>query len=198
MATYPLIHQPNISYSDHLLINDYVSDVTTGIEKNAVEIAERNIQYAERQFEKLEENIDFLADIVAESAVLLHKDFRKLNNTVSIGFSEVKDGIAGLQSQFDIGMGKVLAQFELMRNEIKESFDEVIKLLENKRKAKANEHFRDAIEYYTDGCRFSDKPKWMESALRHLLASVEEFDRNPLAHLLIGHIYHYQKDFQNF
>ncbi len=209
MATYPLTMKPSIPYNDHLLLNEYVSDITTGIEKtassmhqgieeSAAVIAEGNMHSAELLSETLDINFDFLAETVAKSTTILHKDVQQLNGTVSLGLSEVKYGIAGLQSRFDIGMGKSLAQFELMRNEIQDSFNEVIKLLENKRKSQANEHFGDAIDYYNDGCRFPDKPKWMENALNHLLASVKEYDRNPLAHFLIGHIYHYEKSHQNF
>lgn len=227
MATYPLILKPRFSYEDHLMYNQYVADIDKGLMRATAEIVKgqalsslavaetlnRNAAYLagtitgntealSQNIQNLTKTVDYglenLADAINTSANMLSKDIQNLTEIVTYGLDRVADGIADLRADFDIAMGKVINQFEMQRTEMRSGFESIIKILENRRKVEAQEHFRDALEFYRDGCRFSDKPQWFDDALKHFLAAVEQYERNPLAHLHIAHIYHYQKAHQNF
>ena len=198
MATYPLILKPSFSYEDHLMHNQYVADINKGLARAASEIVKGQAYSAMAVAETMNRNADFLAKTITGSAEMISQDVQDLTRTVEYGLDQVADGIAGLRADFDIAMGQVISQFEMMRAEMRAGFDRMIDILENRRKTEAQEHFRDALEFYRDGSRITDKPQWFDDALKHFLASVEQYERNPLAHLLIGHIYHYQKQDRDF
>lgn len=198
MAIYPLLAQPSFSYADHLMYNQYVGDINRGLErildKNTSKVIESYSASSQILSETNEKNSAVLESITSE----LSDNIIELTNIVEYGLEQVASGINSLRADFDIAMGKVLLQFEMLRNEFRSGYSHIINILENRRKVEAREHFQDALEFYRDGCRFLDKPQWFNDALNHFLASVEIYERNPLAHLHIAHIYHYQRDFQDF
>lgn len=198
MATYPLIFRPSFSYEDHLMHNQYVADINKGLARASSEIIKGQALSTLAVAETMNRNADFLAKTITGGAEMVSLDIQNLTQAVEYGLDQVTDGIAGLRADFDIAMGQVISQFEMMRSEMRDGFDRMINILENRRKTEAQEHFRDAMEFYRDGCRFADKPQWFDDALKHFLVSVEQYERNPLSHMHIGHIYHYQKKHQNF
>jgi len=202
MATYPLVGSPSFSYKDHLMYNEYISDINKGIQRVATESTSK-LSYGQMASTKIisdtiTENTTYLAKTISSELSGISSNIENLTDTVQFGLEEVSFGINGLRADFDIAMGKVMLQFEMLRSEMKAGFEHIINILENRRKTEAQEHFRDAISFYKDGCRFPDKPQWFKDALRHFMESVNGYERNPLAHLHIGHIYHYQKDQMNF
>lgn len=198
MATYPLILTPDFSYEDHLMYNQYISDVNQGLSKVALDIARSQIASAAIINTTLNDNAEYLANTITAQSISLGADIQELRESIEYGLAEVADGIAGLRSDFDIAMGKVLCQFEMMRSEMQEGLNQIIDILNNRRKMDAQEHFRDALAFYQDGCRFPDKPQWFIDALKHFKASVDSYERNPIAHLHIAHIYHFQKEELDF
>lgn len=191
MATYPLILSHSFSYADHLMHNQYVADINNGLMRASSNIVRGQALSAQIVSETMDRNALFLAANIS-------RDISTLTEVLEFSIDKVADGINGLRADFDIAMGKVITQFEMMRAEMQAGFARMTNLLENRRKIEAEEHFRDALEFYKDGCRFTDNPQWFGDALKHLLASVEGFERNPIAHLHIGHIYHYQREYLNF
>jgi len=187
MATYPLLLRPSFSYEDHLMYNSYVADINKGIQRATSAVVQGQALAAQA-----------ISDSMQRNATQLSYNIQDLTSAMDYGLEQVSNGISGLRADFDIAMGQALSQFEMMREEMRTGFNRMIDILENRRKTEAQEHFRDALEFYRDGCRFIDKPQWFDDALRHLLASVEQYERNPLAHLHIGHIYHYQRKQRNF
>lgn len=194
MATYPLILSPSFSYEDHLMHNAYVSDINLGISQIGSDIS-----YGQRRIaETIEENSSFISSTILSGTNQISDYISELTDVVEFGLEQVNEGISGLRSDFNIAMGQVITQFEMMRSEMQEGFNKIGYLLENKRKVEAHEHFSDALKFYNDGCRFPNKSDWFENSLKHFLLSLESYDRNPLAHLHVGHIYHYQKALRNF
>ena len=187
MATYPILLKPSFPYEDHLMINQYVADINKGIKTASSDIVRGQALSALAVSDSIKQNND-----------LLRRHLDVISQDLELSLDRVSIGIDGLRADFDISMGLVVNQFEMMREEIKNGINHIIDILSNRRKTEAQEHFRDALEFYRDGCLFIEKPKWFEDALRHFLASVEQYERNPIAHLNIGHIYHYHKESQDF
>lgn len=199
MVTYPLIlNQPSFSYEDHLMVNEYIGDIKEGIRQSSSEVVRGHALSTKILSQTINQNVNFLAKTVTSNADKISVDIQDLSIGMEFGLDKISEGISGLRADFNIGMGKVIAQFELMRSEVQAGLDHTIEILQNRRKSEAQEHFRDALEYYREGCKFFDKPQWFQDALKHFLASVERYERNPLAHLHIGHIYHYQKEQRDF
>lgn len=198
MATYPIFLSPDFSYEDHLMVNEYISDLNKGMQLATKDIVKGQALSTKIISETLNKNSELLSETITYSVDQLSEHILELSNVVELGLDRLNEGIIGLRSDFNICMGKVLVQFEIMRSEINAGLGKIIHILENRRKSDAQEHFRDALKYYNDGCRFVDKPQWFDDALRHFVASVKKYERNPLAHLHIAHIYHYQKEFRNF
>ncbi len=138
-----------------------------------------------------------------------------INHNIGMGFNQLGSSLDGVSNQLsnidsnilnvqrelidlNIAMGGIDLQLQLQRKEMKKGFNSIINILENKRKTDAQEDFRDGIEYYKDGYKFPDKPIWFENAIKHLSASIQKYERNPLAHLHLAHIYHYQEKFRDF
>ncbi len=128
----------------------------------------------------------------------MNEGMSHLGSVMTEGFEGLSSDIQSLHSDFNMAMGGVLLQFEMQREEMKQGFDSIISILENKRKTDAAEDFNDAIEFYNDGCKFIDKPIWFKNAHKHFSASIDKYERNPLAHLHLAHIYHYQEEFRDF
>ena len=191
MAIYPLLANPDFSYENHVMYEQYVSDVNLGIKNLGDNIVKGQALSAQIISNSIEQNTTFLAQSIGA-------DINSLSDSVEYGLGQVSEGIESLKAEFNIAMGKVLLQFELLREDIKIGFNRIINILENMRKTEAQEHFKDALEYYKDGCRFPEKPRWFDNALKHFLLSIESYERNPLAHLHLGHIYHYQNGHRNF
>lgn len=205
MATYPIVLRPSFSYEDHLMFNQYAADVEKGLITASSAILKSHGSSTEIIREALAENTSTLVDTIITSSdqisasilnstELVTREIAILNNTVTHGLDGVNTTINGLRADFDIAMGKILAQFEMSRSEMQAGLSRIVTILENKRKSEAKEHFRDGLDFYKEGCRFVDKPQWFTDALRHFLASVEGYERNPFAHLYIGHIFHYQNE----
>jgi len=157
---------------------------------------------------KIKHAVDMNTVVTAGSAYYVSKRIEEASEQVNSAIYEstieitsrmdkVSSGIELLQSNFDISMGKVLIQLEMNNKIMKKGFNALINLMKNKRKVEASEHFTDAAQFYENGCKYLDKPQWFKDALKHLLLSVDIFEMNPMAHLYIGHIYHYQPEFMD-
>lgn len=197
MATYPISLRPSFSYEDHLMYNAYVGDLNEGLTRAANTVSAAQVLSAAAVSAEMKRNSQFLSNTVSAEVRGVRGDLASVNETLRVGLSSVTDGLSGLQAEFEIGMGQVLLQFEMTRSVMKEGFQRIEELLKNRRKVSAQEHFSDALQFYKDGCRFRNRPQWFSDALRHFRASVAEFERNPLAHLHIGHILHYEQGFRN-
>jgi len=184
---YPIILQPSFPYRDFLMHEQYVGDIKNGITEATKDIIKAKALSSQIIKDTIEEDIDYLATII-------DSNFAKLNR----GVDRVSLDIQNLHSGFNIAMGKVILQFEMQREEMKQGLDSIIDILKNRRKIDASEDFRDAMEFYNDGCRFIDKPVWMKNAHKYFISSIEKYERNPLAHLHLAHIYHYQEEFRDF
>jgi hypothetical protein len=186
-----------ISYSNSLMMQDYIANFEQGfIQAN---------NSSEMLMEMLDDHVDSILDTMMETAdkIVESIDFQSYvikhqTDSVILSLGDINTAINSLRSSFDISMGKVLLQFDIMRSEINNSLSKIIDLMENSRKVEAWEHFRDAMEFYKEGCMVDGKPKWFKDALKHFILSVEKYERNPIAHLHIAHIYHYQQELQNF
>jgi tetratricopeptide (TPR) repeat protein len=176
----------------------YLSEVVVGASDQIRTDLSHLHSAVEDGFSSVRYGISELRDEVADGFYEVTNQISALNTAVSFGLNQVAGGIASLRSDFDIAMGKVIAQFEISRSEMQTGLARIVDVLENRRKIDAQEHFQDALDFYKDGCRFSDKPQWFTDSLKHFLASVESYERNPIAQLHIGHIYHYQKEHQDF
>lgn len=198
MATYPIVSRPTFSYADHLMYNQYVGDVREGIYRAATVVGGAQVASAALIAKTIERNSSFLADTVGTEVGRLRGDIDALAGDVRFGLEQVSDGISGLRADFDVCMGNVLLQFEMLRKDVQAGLARVAELLQNRRKVDADEHFRDAMRLYTEGCKHPDKPLWMSDAKKHFEESVSLFEMNPLAHLHLGHIYHYHKPCQDF
>jgi len=183
---------------DHLMFNQYTGDINKGIVRSTSTLIQEQALSTKIQCETLDKNANLLSKTIGFNANMLNQNISDIADKLEFGLNELSNGIISLQSNFDIAMGKVISQFDMMRSEIDDSFRKIIDILENKRKTDAREHFRDALEFYQDGCKFPDKPQWFADAIKHFIASIESYARNPLAHLHLGHIYHYQSQHQNF
>jgi TPR repeat protein len=171
----------------------------------------------------LNENAEFLAETIDSGFDLMHDDMQDIVSGVNSGFDLMHDdmqdivsgvnsgfdlmhddmqdivfGVNDLKEDFNIAMGNVLAQIELLQDGMQSGFKHISSILKRRRKIDAQEHFEDALGFYKDGNRFSSKPQWFKDAKKHFLASIELYTRNPLAHLYLGHIYHYQKEHRDF
>ena len=199
MNTYPILSPTNYSYENYLISNEYVSNLNN----KSIKLATKQINRGQALSSKiitdtLNNNFNFLSENIISSGNKIVDKISELNFNVELGFDQLNEGITGLRSDFNISMGKVLVQFEIMRSEIQMGLNHLILLLENRRKTEAQEHFRDALNFYKDGCKFTNKSQWFSDALKHFLLSIDIYSRNPIAHLLIGHIYHYQQEHRDF
>ncbi len=164
-------------------MNDNVSSSVDRVGENVIEL--KNTM--EDRFDTLNNSVD---NVVSGISVL--------DNNMTDGFKKVDSSIQNFHSDFNMAMGGVVLQFEMQRAEMKQGFNSIISILENKRKIDAEEDFKDAIEFYNDGCKFIDKPVWFKNAHKHFSASIEKYERNPIAHLHLAHIYHYQEELRDF
>ena len=158
------------------------SEITTSI-SSGIESVNDNIS-------KLESGIDRGFDTINNSLV-------DVSSNITTGLNQVSSDIKSFHSDFNIAMGGVSIALEMQREEMKQGFNSIIDILENRRKTDAQEDFKDAIDYYNDGCRLN-KPIWFENAQKHFISSIKKYERNPLAHLHLAHIYHYQDEFRDF
>lgn len=110
----------------------------------------------------------------------------------------VADGIESLGADFNIGLGKVLMQFEMNRQEQRQNVIEIGQILRNKRKTDAEEHFQDAKKLYEEGCKHPEHAQWFLDSLSHFLQAAEQYPQNPFTHLYLGHLYHYQAACRDF
>lgn len=191
------------------MYNKYVSDINKGLSRATSDIIKGQALSTMALANTLNKNARFIANTIDANTTMLSQDIwdsthvltseiNDLSRNIEYGLDRLADGIVSLRADFDIAMGKVISQFEMMRSEIQNGLERIIDILQNKRKIDAQEHFQDALEFYRDGCRFPDKPQWFDDALKHFLASVDQYERNPLAHFHIGHIYHYEQKHQDF
>lgn len=134
-----------------------------------------------------------------------NKRLSRIDDSLRSGFravhyrlKRVDRGIAGLRADFNIAMGKVLLQFELSTGSLRTGLDEIAGLLRNPRKTEAREHFEDGMKCYSEGCAQPEHEQWFADALNYFRKSVELHSRNPVAHLHLGHIRHYQREHRDF
>ena len=174
-------------------ITSMSNNFSTGIEKVSENFEElnNNLDYG---FNRLDNSMGNISTNIST----LNSGISMLNDNLMYALDEISSDIQNFHSDFNIAMGGIALQFEMQRKEMQEGFNSIINILENKRKTDAQEDFRDGIEFYNDGYKFPDKPIWFKNAHKHLTASIQKYDRNPLAHLHLAHIYHYQKDFRDF
>ncbi|MCK4539849.1 hypothetical protein KAU09_01705 [Candidatus Parcubacteria bacterium] len=179
-------------------VGDKITEQTNIMKKGMVGLA--TVQVASTALsthlirQTLNENANFLAKNVSKGFEILHDDLFD----ISSGIKDLGSEMGELRENLNIAMGNVITQIELLQDVFREGFEHISYILENRRKTDAQEHFDDALEFYADGNQFPDEPQWFKDAKKHFLASVKLYSRNPLAHLLLGHIYHYQKEHRDF
>lgn len=198
MLTYPLIIRSKFPYAEHLEHNQYLADPEQGISRVAGNAGSEQAISGLIILHTFQRHAEFLARTVTADNDFLAQGMKHLNGAVVYGLQQVNNGVSNLNADFDIAMGKVLIQFEMLRGEMQIGFEEILHRLDNPRKSAALEHLRDALAYYQDGNRFADRPEWFDAALRHFHAAIELHERLPLAHLNLGHLYHYQSRYRDF
>ncbi len=145
----------------------------------------------------IEANSNLIASTVTQSGLLIQEKIDFLTETIHEDLAELSDQIYEFHSSFNIAMGNIEAHFELVENKLQTGFDSICEILKTRRKVEATEHFEDALGFYKDGNRFSQEPQWFDDAKKHFRISLNLYSRNPLAHLYLAHIYHYQKKQRN-
>ena len=148
------------------------------------------------QTNDMNRGIDNLNMTVETGFNTLHNEMYQVGNKVdAVGQTLVavgehlSEGLASLKASFDIGMTKVISQFELQRSELKDGFNKLADLLENSRKTEARERYLDGKAEYEKYQQFPDEPQFLTDALEYLKLSIEIYKGNPYAHFYLGHIY---------
>lgn len=171
-----------------------INEQTSAMKKGMAGIALTQAASTALIMKTLNENASFLAETMGGGFDLLHGDMQN----IALGVQDIALGVSDLAKDFNIAMGSVLAQMELSRVEMKDGLKHISSILVMRRKTDAQEHFEDALGFYKDGNRFYSEPQWFRDAKKHFLESIKLYARNPLAHLYLGHIYHYQKEHRDF
>ncbi len=104
-------------------------------------------------------------------------------------------GICTLGPDFSPAMGGVLVLYELLREDMQPGIKLVQTSVSNR--INASKHFSEALNRYRQACREPHSREAITEAAEHLQLSIRIFDLNPVAHLLLGHIFHYREEFRN-
>lgn len=216
MATYSILRKPTFTYEDHLMYNRYVSDINKGFSDSITKLPEKIIPSVNTIAAEIDHNaakvqsfqkqlstdiMDLNRDVVESLGYLnenLSNDLDKLRWSLNEDLMEVRNGITELRASFDIAMGKVIAGFEMQRTELRQNLQNIIAILQNRHKEDAKEYLRDALEFYNEGCKFHDRPRWFKDAKDLFNKSLKGYPRNPVAHFHLGHIFHYQDEFRDY
>lgn len=99
--------------------------------------------------------------------------------------------LTDIQHEISIGFGNLLHTAEFMSERFDEYMQQMIEILKAPNKTQAKENFEDGVKFYNKGTTRITEEHWYDNAIKHLEKSTEQYDDNSMAHLLLGHIYHY-------